>query len=91
CLLEVKLFSKCLKCRTKSQETDMRYQKVLKTCLKRNAGSRADANDSMSSDSDSSESDSSSEEIVYDKHAFYRNSAGSSNNQSASNQKSRSD
>ncbi|XP_076380282.1 odorant-binding protein 59a [Megalopta genalis] len=90
----------CLKCRTRSQEVDMQFQKVFKTCLKQHGGVGTGSDDSMSSDdetsdsgnldSESSESDSSSEKIFYDKHIFYSNSDRSSYNQSMNNQRNRS-
>ncbi|XP_031831479.1 odorant-binding protein 59a isoform X2 [Nomia melanderi] len=50
---------KCLKCRTGSQQMDMQYQKVFKTCLKRHAAVSTENDDSTSSDSDSSDSNNS--------------------------------
>ncbi|XP_076656867.1 odorant-binding protein 59a [Halictus rubicundus] len=84
----------CLKCRTRSQEVDMQFQKVFKTCLRQHGGESTDTDDSMSSDDESSDSetsqnDSSSEKIFYDKHIFYSNNDRSSYNQSMNNQRNR--
>ncbi|XP_026670882.1 general odorant-binding protein 71 isoform X2 [Ceratina calcarata] len=82
-------YERSLRCRSGNQQMDAHFQKVLRTCRSRYAGSNSDnGEDSMSMDeSSSSDSNSGSEENVYEKNFYYKKDDNRSYNQSMNNQR----